>query len=51
MRLGKEEVAVQQLDTAIRLLFGGGDVVSVHTLACAAAEVFRGMLKAEGGES
>jgi hypothetical protein len=30
VRLDKEEVAVRQLDTAIRLLFDGGDVVSVH---------------------
>jgi hypothetical protein len=51
MRLGKEEVAVRQLDTAIRILFNGGDVVSVHTLACAAAEVFRGILNVRGGES
>ena len=51
MRLGKEEVAVRQLDTAIRLLFDGGDVVSVHTLACAAANVLRELLKAQGGEA
>lgn len=51
MRLGKEEVAVRQLDTAIRLLFDGGDIVSVHTLACAAANVFRDILKAQGGET
>jgi hypothetical protein len=51
MKLDKEAVAVRQLDTAIRLLFHGGDVVSVHTLACAAAEVFRDVLNAKGGES
>ena len=51
MRLGKEDVAVKQLDIAIRLLFDGGDVVSVHTLACAAANLFRDMLKAKGGET
>ena len=51
MRLDKEEVAVRQLETAIRLLFDGGDVVSVHTLACAAANVLRDMLRARGGEA
>jgi hypothetical protein len=51
MRLDKEEVAVRQLDTAIRLLFDGGDVVSVHTLACAAANVLRDILKTQGGEA
>jgi hypothetical protein len=51
MKLGKEEVAVRQLDSAIRLLFDGGDVVSVHTLACAAANVLRDILKAQGGEA
>jgi hypothetical protein len=51
MKLGKEEVAVRQLDTAIRVLFDGGDIVSVHTLACAASEVLRDILKAKGGES
>jgi hypothetical protein len=51
MRLDKEMVAARQLDTAIRLLFHDGDVVSVHTLACAAANVFRDLLKAKGGET
>jgi hypothetical protein len=51
MKLGKEEVAVRQLDTAIRLLFDGEDNVSVHTLACAAANVLRDVLKAQGGET
>lgn len=51
MKLDKEQVAIRQLDTAIRLLFGRGDVVSIHTLACAAAEVFRGILQAKDGHS
>jgi hypothetical protein len=51
MGLDKEEVAVRQLDTAIRLLFAGADVVSVHTLACAAANILRDLLKAKGGEA
>ena len=36
----KLEAASRQLDTAIRLFFSGGDVVSVHTLAVAAANIF-----------
>ena len=51
MKVDKERVAVQQLDTAIRLLFNAGDVISVHTLACAAAEVLRGVLEAAGGST
>lgn len=51
MKFGKEEVAVRQLDTAIRLLFHRGDVVSVHTLACAAARVLHDLLNAKGSES
>jgi hypothetical protein len=51
MRLNKEEVAVRQLDSAIRLLFAGGDVVSVHTLACAAANVLRDMLRSQGNKA
>lgn len=36
----KLEAASRQLDTAIRLFFSGGDTVSVHTLAVAAANIF-----------
>lgn len=45
MKISKEKAAVRQIDTAIRLLFDGGDPVSVHTLAAAAGEVFRNLLK------
>jgi hypothetical protein len=48
MRLDKEQVAVRQLDTAIRLFFSEGDAVSVHTLACAAAEVLHTILQTQG---
>src|SRR5690606_12135036 len=51
VRIDKEEVAVRQLDTAIRLLFDGGDVVSVHTLACAGTNVLRDILRSQGGEA
>lgn len=36
----KLEAAGRQLDTAIRLFFSGGDPVSIHSLAVAAANVF-----------
>lgn len=36
----KLEAAGRQLDTAIRLFFGNGDAVSIHSLAVAAANVF-----------
>ena len=39
----KLEAASRQLDTAIRLFFSGGDAVSTHTLAVAAANVFADM--------
>jgi hypothetical protein len=51
MRLNKEEVAVRQLDSAIRLLFEGGDIGSVHTLACAAANVLRDIRRSQGGKA
>jgi len=49
--LTKEQIAVRQLDAAIRLLFDAGDVVSVHTLAAAAAEVFQDLLGSKDIES
>ena len=36
----KLEAASRQLDMAIRLFFTGGDAISVHTLAVAAANIF-----------
>ena len=47
-KLDKEEVASRQLDTAISLMFGGGDVVSVHTLASASSTIFSDLLHAQG---
>lgn len=48
MLLNKRQVAVRQLDTSIRMLFDGGDFVSVHTLASASATIFRDLLAAKG---
>ena len=47
-KLDKEQVASQQLDTAIELMFGGGDIVSVHTLASASSTIFSDLLHAQG---
>jgi len=36
----KLEAAQRQLTTAIRMFFADGDPVAVHTLACAAREIY-----------
>src|SRR5712692_11716002 len=36
----KLEAAHRQLTTAIRMFFADGDAVAVHTLACAAREIY-----------
>ena len=51
MKLDKEQVASQQLDTAIELMFDGGDIVSVHTLASASSTIFADLLNAEGAKA
>ncbi len=51
IQLTKEEVATRQLDTAIKLFFNAGDVVSVHTLAAASATVFGDILEKRGETS
>ena len=48
LRLTKLDVARRQLRTAIVMFLGDQDPVSVHTLASAAQDVLRGMLKARG---
>jgi hypothetical protein len=48
IELTKADAARRQLQTAIRLFFMEGDLVSVHTLASAAQEVLRDLLKAKG---
>ena len=49
--VNKLAVVRQQLETAIRLFFAGGDEVSIHTLACAAHEVVRNVNDFTGGSS
>ena len=51
MKFTKAEVATRQLDTAIKLFFNAGDVVSVHTLAAASATVFADILEKSGEPS
>lgn len=51
MLFDKEQVATRQLDNAIRLLFSAGDIVSVHTLAYAAASVYANLLNQRGQQS
>ena len=46
----KLEAAHGQLATAIRLFFNDGDIASVHTLACAAREIYEKHCKARGVE-
>lgn len=47
----REDLALQQLETALRLFFEGSDFASVVTLAGAADEVFGKLLFAAGKEN
>lgn len=47
-QVAKLDAGKRQLVAAIRLFFSNGDAVAVHTLACAAREIFERMLKARG---
>lgn len=49
LRLSKLDAATRQLETAITLYFQDGDAVSIHTLACAAYEIFETLNKRSGG--
>ena len=49
MELTRLEAAERQLRQAIRLFFGGGDEVSVHTLTGAACRVLRDLAKHQRG--
>lgn len=51
MILTKEAAAVRQLDTAIAMLFQGGDVVSIQTLASAATNVFSDLQRNTGRQT
>ena len=50
MQLSKLEAARRQLETAIKLYFGHGDEVSIHTLAAAAYSLIRDINEHRGGE-
>src|SRR6266852_8979311 len=50
-QITKLDAAARQLRTAIRLFLEDGDAVAIHTLASAAQEVLRGLLKPRGGGS
>ena len=45
MHISKLQAAQRQLDTAIRLLFDGGDPVAVHTLVGAASVIITDLVK------
>lgn len=49
MLVSKTEAAKRQLDTAIRLMFGGDDPLAVHTLAGAVASLLDDILKKKEG--
>ncbi|MCH8151608.1 MAG: hypothetical protein IH830_04450 [Planctomycetes bacterium] len=48
-RIGKLEAAHRQLTTAIELWFNNGDIVSIHTLACAAHQIIHDVNSKKGG--
>ena len=48
-RIGKLEAAHRQLATAIELWFNNGDIVSIHTLACAAHQIIHDLNSKKGG--
>ena len=47
----REDLALRQLETALRLFFEGSDFASVITLAGAADEIFGKLLSAEGKQN
>ncbi len=47
----RTDLALSQLETALRLYFEGSDYASVVTLASTADEIFGNLLKSEGRES
>lgn len=50
MVITKLEAAHRQLTTAIRMYFDDEDIASIHTLACAAREIYEKHCKAQGIE-
>lgn len=51
VELTKVNVGRCQANTAIELFFSGGDIVSIHTLGMAAANIFGDVLRAKGAPS
>lgn len=49
--ISKIDVALRQLEVAIRLFKIGGDPVSIHTLACASQEIMETLGKEQGLKS
>ena len=48
LRISKIDAARRQIDSAIGLLFEGGDPVAVHTLACAGWRILRDLCEKRG---
>ena len=48
-RFTKQEIALEQLETALRLYEAGGEFFSVITLSGAAEEIYRRLLQERGG--
>jgi len=46
--ISKADAANRQLDVAIRMYLNGGDMVAIHTLACAAREIYEKHCKMAG---
>lgn len=47
LKITKQEAATRQLDVAIQLLFAGGDIVAIHTLAGAASKTASALIELE----
>jgi hypothetical protein len=48
-KISKIEAACRQLNTAIKLWFADGDLVSIHTLACSAHQIVHDINRQKGG--
>jgi len=48
-RISKIDAACRQLNTAIKLWFADGDLVSIHTLACSAHQIVHDINQQKGG--
>ncbi len=48
-KISKIDAACRQLNTAIKLWFADGDLVSIHTLACSAHQIVHDINQQKGG--